>query len=69
MGVDKKRAQSKQWRIPESTLWLSSLLGGAFGAYWGMQHYRHKTLHWTFRFGMPTLMFLQGIGLLWLLTI
>ena len=66
MGVDKLKARRDAWRIPESTLWLFALLGGALGGTLGMQVFRHKTRHWYFRFGFPLLTALQLALLLWL---
>ncbi|MEC2377640.1 DUF1294 domain-containing protein, partial [Bacillus thuringiensis] len=36
MGLDKRKAKKKQWRTPESTLFLSAAAGGAVGAWIGM---------------------------------
>ena len=66
MGVDKWKARRDAWRIPESTLWLFALLGGALGGTLAMQVVRHKTRHWYFRFGFPLLTVLQIALLLWL---
>jgi uncharacterized membrane protein YsdA (DUF1294 family) len=41
-GVDKHRARVKQWRIPEHTLLILALIGGAYGALAGMLVFRHK---------------------------
>ena len=43
MWQDKQRAIRQQWRIPERTLLLLSLLGGFIGIHLGRQHFRHKT--------------------------
>ena len=48
MWQDKQRAISQQWRIPERTLLLLSLLGGFIGIHLGRQHFRHKTQRWYF---------------------
>ena len=66
MGVDKWKARRDAWRIPESTLWLFALLGGALGGTLARQVFRHKTRHWYFRFGFPLLTVLQIALLLWL---
>lgn len=47
-GADKSRAKKHKWRIPEKTLLLIGLLGGALGALLGMKLFRHKTQHWYF---------------------
>ena len=59
MGLDKRRAQRDAWRIPEKTLFLFPLLGGALGGVAGMRLFRHKTRHWYFRFGFPLLLLAQ----------
>lgn len=40
---DKRRAEAGAWRIPESTLHLSELIGGWPGAFLAQQVFRHKT--------------------------
>lgn len=49
-GADKKRARRGARRVPEKTLLLMSLFGGAFGGFAAMQIFRHKTKgeHWYF---------------------
>lgn len=65
MGVDKKRAVRRAWRIPEASLFGIALLGGALGCTFGMRFFRHKTKHWYFRIGMPAIFFVQVLcGLL-----
>lgn len=51
MGFDKQRAKGKKSRLPEKNLWLLAFIGGGIGAYLGMQVFRHKTRHTTFRVG------------------
>lgn len=41
--IDKGRAQRDEWRIPENTLHLMSLIGGAPGAVIGRTFANHKT--------------------------
>lgn len=66
MGSDKHRAKKGAWRIPEKTLFLTALLGGAIGGTAGMWCFHHKTRHWYFRYGFPLIALLQlaGIGFL-----
>ena len=52
-GADKRKAKRGKWRISEATLLLLAAAGGAFGAYAGMQTFRHKTKHWKFRLLVP----------------
>lgn len=65
MGSDKRRAKTKQWRIPEQRLFALALLGGSPGILMGMYHYRHKTKHITFVIGIPAILVLQIIMLVW----
>ena len=46
---DKRAAQQKQWRVPESTLHLLSVLGGWVGAMVAQSYLRHKTQKPGFR--------------------
>ena len=59
MGVDKKRAIRGAWRISEASFFLTALLGGSLGCILGMQHFRHKTKHWYFKYGMPAILVAQ----------
>lgn len=56
MGIDKKRSQKEAWRIPEKRLFGFAILGGAFGVLLGMNIFRHKTKHRSFRIGIPLLL-------------
>lgn len=67
MGLDKWKARRGAWRIPEKTLFLAALLGGALGGTVGMHLFHHKTRHWYFRFGFPFLLILQLLAAGWLL--
>ena len=58
-GIDKRKAIRDQWRIPEKTLLLAALIGGAVGAFAGMQIFHHKTKHWKFILGVPACMILH----------
>lgn len=59
MGVDKKRAIRGAWRISGASLFLTAILGGSLGCILGMQHFRHKTKHWYFKYGMPAILVVQ----------
>ena len=60
IGIDKKKAIQKKWRIPEAHLFLSAVLGGSLGAILGMRCFRHKTRHWYFVIGMPAILVAQA---------
>jgi len=53
MGVDKRRARRKAWRISERTLILVAFLGGGLGSLLGMYAFHHKTKHIKFRILIP----------------
>lgn len=59
MYIDKKRAKSGDWRIPEKNLWLIALLGGATGSTIGMFKFHHKNKHIQFKIGFPLLVCIQ----------
>lgn len=48
MGIDKRKAKKNLWRIKESTLMITALLGGGIGGFLGMKLFRHKTRRWYF---------------------
>ena len=63
-GLDKWKAKRKVKneavrRVPEKTLFLLSILGGSLGALLGMKVFHHKTLHKSFRYGIPAILALQ----------
>lgn len=59
MLADKRRAQKKLWRIPESTLLTMALLGGSLGTLAGMRLFHHKTRKPKFMIGIPLILALQ----------
>lgn len=54
-GLDKGRAKSGKWRIPERTLLLLTLIGGSLGALAGMIMFRHKTRKPKFFISVPVM--------------
>lgn len=58
-GIDKWKAKTDRWRIPEATLLWLAAAGGSIGAWCGMKVWHHKTLHKKFRFGVPAILFIQ----------
>lgn len=58
---DKRMAQKKLWRIPESTLLAIAAMGGSIGSLIGMYTFRHKTKHLKFTIGIPVIFILQAI--------
>ncbi|WP_314349998.1 DUF1294 domain-containing protein [Granulicatella elegans] len=43
MGMDKRAARRKKWRIPERRLLTLGMIGGGFGGILGMIIFHHKT--------------------------
>ena len=68
MLADKQKARKKKWRIPESTLIASAVIGGSLGALAGMYIFRHKTKHPKFTIGIPVILVIQSIIAILLLT-
>ena len=68
MLADKIKAKNHRWRIPESTLIASALLGGSIGALAGMYLFRHKTRHPKFTLGIPVILIGQIILGYWILS-
>ena len=52
MGLDKHRARTRQWRVPEKILFGAALLGGSAGAWagmYGLNHYMCRYTYWSTR--------------------
>jgi uncharacterized membrane protein YsdA (DUF1294 family) len=65
MWDDKNRAIKHKYRIRERTLWLTALFGGAIGATLGMQLFRHKTKHMSFKIGFPFIAIVESVVLIY----
>ncbi len=61
MGIDKRKAKKRAWRIPEATLFILAGIGGSIGSIAGMYTFRHKTKHRSFVWGMPAILIAQVI--------
>ncbi len=48
-GIDKRKAKKDKWRISEQALVTLMVIGGAFGGYFGMEKFRHKTQKLKFK--------------------
>ena len=62
-GADKYFAKKDMWRISEKALLGIAAIGGAFGAFLGMETFRYKTKHAKFTVLVPVLMAVH-LGLL-----
>ena len=66
MGIDKFKAQKGWWRIPEATLMTLCALGGGIGTIAGMYTFRHKTKKMKFTIGMPTILIVEIITIIYI---
>ena len=66
MGIDKHRARTRQWRIPERALFGAALLGGSAGASAGKNLIPQTTRHWYFVVGMPLILAVQAAVVIYL---
>ena len=67
-GIDKWKAKQGSWRISEATLLMLAVIGGTIGALFGMQVWRHKTMHLKFKYGLPLILLAQ-IALMYLINL
>ncbi len=65
MWLDKRKAKYGRWRIPENTLFLITLLGGGIGTISGMYTFRHKTKKLKFTIGLPAILILEIIAIIY----
>ncbi|QDP42177.1 DUF1294 domain-containing protein [Radiobacillus deserti] len=66
MGYDKAQARKGERRTPERTIWLWTWVGGSLGGFVGMELFRHKTKHASFKYGLPLLVIVHVLVLYWL---
>jgi len=69
MGVDKAKARKRKYRISERTLWMLAVFGGSVGVMGGMLYFRHKTKHLQFKYGLPLLVLLHVIAIVYVTNI
>lgn len=65
MFLDKSKAKKGSWRIPEKTLFVICIIGGGIGTILGMYTFRHKTKKLSFTLGMPAIVILEIITLIY----
>ncbi|WP_239618524.1 DUF1294 domain-containing protein [Cohnella mopanensis] len=65
MAHDKSQARKHGRRVPERTLFLWALIGGAAGGIAAMRIWRHKTKHASFVIGMPAILIAQAVLVFW----
>lgn len=57
--IDKQKAKRQSWRTPEATLFSIAVFGGSIGCLLGMYLFRHKTRKRAFFIGMPVILAVQ----------
>lgn len=67
MLIDKRKAEKGRWRIKEGTLFIITLLGGGIGTIAGMYTFRHKTKKLKFTVGLPTILIVEIVLVVYLL--
>ena len=65
MGMDKRAARRKKWRIPERRLLTLGMIGGGFGGILGMIIFHHKTHRVYFTICYVVNVFCLGIAFLY----
>ena len=65
MWIDKRKAEKGKWRIKEKTLFIITALGGGIGTISGMYTFRHKTQKIGFTVGMPAIVILEMITIIY----
>lgn len=66
MWWDKHEAKVGDWRVSEKTLFMLVLIGGGIGGIIGMYTFRHKTKKLKFTIGLPTILILEIILIIYL---
>ena len=59
MYLDKYFAKNNMYRISEQNLFFIAIIGGSIGSIIGMYQFRHKTKHRQFTTGLPFIIFIQ----------
>ena len=67
MAIDKSKARRNKWRVPEAILFLFAIFGGSIGCLLGMRIFHHKTQKPRFYIGMPVILGIQVLVLLYLI--
>lgn len=65
MAFDKNKARRNKWRVPEAALFLFAIFGGSIGCLLGMRVFHHKTQKPRFYIGIPVILGIQLLVLLY----
>ncbi len=66
--TDKYLAVKQKYRISEKALFLWALAGGSLGSLCAMHMVRHKTKHLYFVIGIPIILILQVLAIVYVLS-
>ena len=66
-GIDKLKAKHHHYRISEKFLFTLCFIGGSLGGFLGMTIFHHKTLHKSFKYGVPTIFLAELFAFLFFL--
>lgn len=66
MYIDKRKSIKNKYRIKEKTLLLISFYGGSIGSLIAMYMFRHKVLKAKFFIGIPFILILEIILMIYL---
>jgi len=67
MIADKHYSRNNHRRIPEINLLLVAIVGGSIGTLVGMYTVRHKTRHKLFTVGIPVILAVQALGVVYIM--
>jgi uncharacterized membrane protein YsdA (DUF1294 family) len=59
MWYDKRMAERRGWRVPESSFFALGLLGATPGIWFAMRRFRHKTIKGRFKWRIYAIIWLQ----------
>lgn len=68
-GFDKNRANKDKWRLKNGLLLGLSFIGGAFGGLIGMKVFRNKTKKSYYKMGLPLMVLMQVLLLVFLMNV
>lgn len=67
MGADKHKAKCHKRRISERSIFILGFVGGSLGVLLGMSIFHHKTRHLKFTIGIPLILLLNIMMLVYLM--
>lgn len=67
MKIDKSAARKRRSRISERSLFIIALLGASIGIVIGMYMFNHKTRKRRFKLGLPLILILQIVLILYII--